>query len=144
MERHQTTGELQGTPPDTTRPFPRQYRQGDVLLEQVGALPAKRAPLDRTIIAYGERAPEGSGHAHRLDALLADDARLFEDDQGNLWVQVIRPTPLVHEEHATLIIDPGIYRHVRQREYLPPPAPSNRPGANWNPERGGYHRYVVD
>ena len=31
------------------------------------------------------------------------------------------PVSLVHEEHATLEVDPGVYRVVRQREYRPTP-----------------------
>jgi hypothetical protein len=93
----------------------KQFRQGDVLLEQVSSLPEGLKKLDRKIVAYGEV----TGHAHRFDCKLDTDAILYEDDKGNLWVKVAKITPLQHEEHATLTIEPGVYKYIPQREYSP-------------------------
>jgi len=94
-----------------------QYRQGDILLIKVRPRPHAGAtsvpPVDgRLILAYGEQ----TGHAHAIDATLAE---LFEEQQGQLYLRVARPAPLVHEEHAPIVVDPGWYSVIRQREYLP-------------------------
>lgn len=97
-----------------------QYRQGDVFIESVAALPAAEhltaVPRDagRVILAYGEV----TGHAH---ALTADQVALFRDlRDASTWL-VIRdvPAPLLHEEHAPIALPPGLYRIQRQREYTP-------------------------
>jgi hypothetical protein len=94
-----------------------QYRQGDVFLEPELTLPIDCRPLDRKIVAWGEV----TGHTHRFEAALADDVQLYEDTEGRLWIRVHRPAPLVHEEHETLHIEPGLYRYIPQREYQPGP-----------------------
>ena len=92
-----------------------QYRQGDVLLVRTALLPhgAKldEPCKDRIVLAYGE----ATGHAHCLSPRAAtlyvlNDERLLEVRQA---------TDLIHEEHAALKIEPGIYKVVRQREYSP-------------------------
>lgn len=51
----------------------KQYRQGDVLLRRVEALPAnvrpKQSDEERIVLAYGEV----TGHAHAIDATLEPD-----------------------------------------------------------------------
>ena len=92
------------------------YRQGDVYLQKVATLPeGLRELVERKEVAFGEV----TGHAHRLDVKLADDAVLYENDKGELWVSVAEKTALVHEEHETIQLEPGIYRYIPQREYTP-------------------------
>lgn len=91
------------------------YRQGDVYLQIVSGLPEGLKPLERKEVAFGEV----TGHAHRLDVKLADDAVLYENDKGELWVSVKTATALVHEEHETIQLEPGAYRYIPQREYTP-------------------------
>ena len=93
----------------------RQYRQGYVYLQQILKLPKNLKKLDRKIVAYGEV----TGHAHRFDCQLNDNVDLYEDENGALWVKVKSATSLVHEEHDTLTIEPGIYEYVPQRTYTP-------------------------
>lgn len=93
------------------------YRQGDVLIERIAALPATVTPkaLDRgrAVLAYGEV----TGHAHALDGALA---ALFEDRDGTLYLRVTGPGAGVeHEEHARIDLAPGDYRITHQREYTP-------------------------
>lgn len=100
-----------------------QFRQGDVFLDAVKALPAGGAlvPLDRgrLILAYGEV----TGHAHAVvDATMPAEippARLFESPDGERYLLVDRPCALTHEEHGRIELAPGAYRVVRQREYFP-------------------------
>ncbi len=101
----------------------RQYRQGDVLLVPCDTVPAgarEQKPDDgRVVLAYGEV----SGHAHALDA---DRVRYFREDgtgQAFLYVPGANPVDLKHEEHAPLSVEPGTYRIVRQREFMPSETP---------------------
>jgi len=90
-----------------------QYRQGDVLLRRVEALPpdVKKRPVDagRVVLAYGEV----TGHAHAIDASFATMYGIEDKD----WL-VARPgATLCHEEHSALVLDAGVYEVIRQREY---------------------------
>lgn len=96
-----------------------QYRQGDVLLISCDALPTSAraiAPLgERVILAHGEV----TGHAHTMNA---DRVRYFrEDGSGNGFIQVHgrASVDLLHQEHAPVSVEPGLYEVRRQREYRP-------------------------
>lgn len=92
-----------------------QYRQGDVLLVRTNALPAAAKPEvlaeDRIVLAYGEV----TGHAH----CLSPNAATLYALNNERYLEVRQPTDLIHEEHAALKIEPGIFKVVRQREYTP-------------------------
>lgn len=91
-----------------------QYRQGDVLIEEVAALKCTNVvPRDagRIILAYGEV----TGHAH---AIMEPDALLYDDNEG-LYLKADGTVTLRHEEHGPVTIPQGFYRVTRQREYSP-------------------------
>jgi hypothetical protein len=94
------------------------YRQGDVLVVRVGAVPKATVPVPREagrlVLAHGEV----TGHAH---AIFADDAELVTSQQADdQFLQVYgEMVELVHEEHDTICLPRGTYRVVRQREYAP-------------------------
>jgi len=98
------------------------YRQGDVLLELVAAIPQGAKDVtagDRIVLAYGE----ATGHAHAVHEPLTKKtpggkARLW-DAGAERFLQVLEKTALKHEEHAPVELDPGIYRVVQQVEYSP-------------------------
>ena len=95
------------------------FRQGDVLLVRVAALPegAKDiTPEERIVLAYGEV----TGHAHAIEelAVKARPARLW-DAGAERFLQVLEKTSLRHEEHAPIDLPEGVYRVVQQREYSP-------------------------
>ena len=99
---------------------PLQFRQGDVLLVAVPAIPAdaERQPRHgRLVLAEGE----ATGHAH---AIAEPDAREFRVGDER-FVLVRSAAQLIHEEHATIDLPPGAYRVVIQREYEPAPLPEN-------------------
>lgn len=93
-----------------------QYRQGDIFLVKT----AKKLPKDATkveptakgnVLALGEV----TGHAHAVDPKLsnlfnAKDARFMEVKEG---------ARLVHEEHAPISLEQGMYEVRQQREYHP-------------------------
>ncbi len=100
-----------------------QYRQGDVFIERVKALPSTAVEIPqgtRVVLALGEV----TGHAH---AITLDDgavnARLF-DAGTERFLQVLVASILAHEEHAAIALEPGVYRVSKfgdgtQREYTP-------------------------
>jgi hypothetical protein len=95
------------------------YRQGDVLIRRVRALPKDRGAeiarddRGRLILAAGE----ATGHHHAIDALAA---RLFRGEKpGVCYLLLEEPATLGHEEHAPIALAPGNYEVIRQREYSP-------------------------
>lgn len=95
-----------------------QGRQGDVLVDtaSIKRLPANATKVareeGRVVLAHGEV----TGHSHAIDS---SRATLWEDADGARYLQVKRAVSLVHEEHGTIPIQPGIFRVIRQREYFP-------------------------
>jgi len=94
----------------------RQLQQGDVLLNQIKTLPkdAKQLkPKDkRYILADGEV----TGHAHAIEAL--ESIELYEVND-TLYLKVISPAPLIHEEHNTINLPVGLYEVGRVVEIDP-------------------------
>jgi hypothetical protein len=94
------------------------YRQGDVLIVPVNDVPVGVVPIDRdngrVVLAYGEV----TGHAH---AIKAEGAALFRDPKLMAVFMTVTgdPVALEHDEHSTIVIPPGNYRVIRQREYTP-------------------------
>jgi hypothetical protein len=95
------------------------YRQGDVLIIPVESIPTTLQPIDRDagriILAHGEV----TGHAH---AIKAEGAALFRDPKLMavfLTVTADAPVALEHDEHSMIMLPPGNYRVIRQREYSP-------------------------
>lgn len=94
------------------------YRQGDVLLVGIQSLPVGNiVPLDngRIVLAYGE--VTGCSHAITVDKTIPQ-AKLWSAD-AERYLQVMETVALHHEEHATVVLDPGIYRIAIQTEYTP-------------------------
>lgn len=91
------------------------YRQGDVLLEPVATIPlgAIEQPRDRgrLVIAYGEV----TGHSHVIDAP-ASEATILTTRENERFLRLVTAAPLVHEEHGTILVEPGLYRLPPQVE----------------------------
>ena len=93
------------------------YRQGDVLIERIAKLPKnlKSIPREngRVILAHGEV----TNHSH---SIAESHAILYDEGNGASVLEVADALALlVHEEHATITLEPGVYRVRRQREYTP-------------------------
>jgi hypothetical protein len=107
-------------------------RQGDVLLlRHEGPEPSKATELPReggsVILAHGEV----TGHAHRI----ADPGVCLLRAEGvahDLLRVVEGVVDLVHEEHATIRVGPGLYERRIQREH------------SWNAEAEEVSRAVAD
>jgi hypothetical protein len=93
------------------------YRQGDVLLRSIETFPSgETTPVRRIILAEGE----ATGHAHVLTCE-TDEALPIEmiEKAGTLYLRIAEPTPLRHEEHARIMVEPGTYEVKKGREYSP-------------------------
>lgn len=96
---------------------PWMIRQGDVALVAVAEIPSdateqRRDEGDRVVLAYGEV----TGHAH---ALHEPGVTMLQAANSDVFLRVIEPSNLVHEEHGRIPVPAGKYRVVRQREYHP-------------------------
>jgi hypothetical protein len=95
-----------------------QYRQGDVLLCAIDAIPLGAKPVsregDRVVVALGEL----TGHAH---AFAATCVRMLREKPSGRSFLVIGEggAPLCHEEHDPILVPEGSYELIRQREYAP-------------------------
>jgi hypothetical protein len=96
------------------------FRQGDVLLVPVRPerlprhfRPLPRDPRGRLVLALGE----ATGHAH---AVAAPDAELLGDHAtlDECFLRIVTEARLTHEEHAAIALPAGLYRVVRQCEYV--------------------------
>lgn len=85
------------------------YRHGDLLIIPTDDI-KRTDPRSDNILASGEV----TGHHHKL----LGNANIFGKKEGSIqYVEVIDPTTLTHEEHATINLTPGTYKVLRQREY---------------------------
>lgn len=95
------------------------YRQGDILIVPIAALPVGLDVLPReggrAVLAHGE----ATGHAH---AIVDPGVTLFRDPKRALTFLRVTgnaAVALTHDEHGAIALPPGNYRIVRQREYRP-------------------------
>lgn len=86
-------------------------QQGDVLLRKIDQLPdgAKSIKKNELVLAEGEV----TGHAHRLRK---PGAELFELE-SRLFVKLVDPATLTHEEHGPITLEPGIWEVGRVQEW---------------------------
>ena len=95
------------------------YRHGDVLIipttkQDLSKLEPLSKPDEDIVLAEGEV----TGHTHRIAAKwLATLYVIHETQQRILKVQ--QEATLQHEEHNSIILPPGDYLVMQQREYTP-------------------------
>jgi hypothetical protein len=97
------------------------YRQGDILLREIGGLPPGAKPFQdqeqARILAMGEK----TGHMHILT-----NGTVYAAPGANGQRRIISnsdPSQLIHDEHAAIDIPPGIYELIQQRTYEPGETP---------------------
>lgn len=95
------------------------YRQGDVLLIEVKAIPKDAVDITpkegAIVLAYGE----ATGHAHQFREQL-DGVKLLRTSGGARYLHVAGVTlDLLHDEHETVKVRPGKYLIPSQFEYTP-------------------------
>lgn len=88
-------------------------QQGDVLIRAIANLPKnlKRKQHPRgAVLAEGE----ATGHAH---VVIGEGVKVWEAEDGTLYVSAPNGGELVHEEHHAQTLNPGNYRIGIVREY---------------------------
>lgn len=89
------------------------WRQGDVLISAIDAIPRGATRRQDCILAEGEV----TGHSHRIDQPGA--AELYEH-QGSLYLRILASeAKVVHQEHGPIALRQGFYAVWQQREYSP-------------------------
>ena len=93
------------------------YRQGDVLIVPRKKPIPKAAPRaeenGQAVLAHGE----ATGHSHAFPR--GAQVLFYRDTEGAYLEVKEAPAPLKHEEHATVVLPPGLYDVLRQTEYTP-------------------------
>jgi hypothetical protein len=87
------------------------YRQGDVILEQVD-FNIKDLELYGRLISDRIEIRSENGHSH-----IMRDVKLYRYS-GRQLVVVEQPTQLIHEQHPTIVIEPGVYQIRFVRDWL--------------------------
>jgi hypothetical protein len=91
------------------------WRQGDVLIQRVEAVPPSARKLKRAVLASGDT----TGHRHQVKDRRT--ARLLSVGEGRavqLFLEVdADEASVVHPEHGTITLPRGVYRVWRQREF---------------------------
>ncbi len=89
-----------------------QNQQGDVLLKRVEKMPEGVTEIQRKNgrieVMHGEQ-----GHIHAIEDV---DAMFYEKD-GKHYLLATKPVRLIHEEHHTQIVEPGIWEIGQVKEY---------------------------
>jgi hypothetical protein len=92
-----------------------QFRQGDVGLIAVTALPSDATPEtadgSRIVLKYGE----ATGHAHAFS--LTPAVQTFITPKKERYLRLVEPMTLKHEEHTHIEIPPGVYAIPNQVEW---------------------------
>ena len=87
------------------------YRHGDLILKEVPHFTTGvETKTNVHVLAEGEL----TGHRHVLSSSIPITVINTSRHQ---WVALDAPAKLTHEEHKALIISPGIYQIMKEREY---------------------------
>lgn len=87
----------------------KQYRQGDIYIEEVSSLPKGLKKRKNLVILYGE----ATNHSHRLL-----EGSVFDGKNGAIYLELLKNTQIVHDEHGPIDLPKGVYKVSRQREYV--------------------------
>jgi hypothetical protein len=87
----------------------KRIQQGDCILEYVDSLPekAKKIKFDGIVL-------KGEGvNTHAIDP----KSVMAYELNGELYLSLTRKTEIIHEEHGTTVLSPGIVRRYIEREW---------------------------
>ena len=90
----------------------RTVRQGDILFIQRESTPTGATPVLSGVIARGS----ATGHTH---ALRLNGAGQLLQSGKTLYVIAAQSASIDHQEHATVMLEPGTWEIRRQREETP-------------------------
>lgn len=91
------------------------WRQGDILIQDVGEIPAGAQPLKRPVLASSD----STGHRHQIkDRKMACLYSIGREPGQEFYLEVMGDeADLVHPDHDTIVLKRGLYRVWRQREF---------------------------
>lgn len=91
------------------------WRHGDVFIQKCEQVPPQAKRLPHCTLAKGEL----TGHSHRVDE--RGVAELYELERSEyLYLRVTGDlATVIHQEHAPIKLQRGVYRVWIQREYTP-------------------------
>ena len=91
-----------------------QLRQGDVLLQPVDRLPDGLEEITGPVIlARGE----ATGHAHVITLPETERHKVrYWNGGAERYIQALERVTVTHEEHAPIVLEPGIYKQGFQVE----------------------------
>ena len=92
------------------------FRQGDVLLKKINKKVINGKSIQsgkdsRIVLAYGEV----TGHAHAI----YEEGAVLTETENQRFLEIMKPLALDHEEHDTIVLEPGFYEVIIQRCYTP-------------------------
>lgn len=88
------------------------FRHGDILLQRIDEVPAEASKLRHTVIA----ASQTTGHKHKIAE--PRTCRLYSFGTEQVLEVFAERASLVHPEHDTIVLEQGVYRVWRQREFI--------------------------
>ena len=89
------------------------WRQGDVFIARIPAIPKHAKPRHGGVLVEGEL----TGHSHRVADLRT--AEVLQDGE-KLFLRVLaEAATIVHQEHGPITLPRGTYHVWGQREYTP-------------------------
>lgn len=88
------------------------HRQGDLLFVKRNEMPKGLEKKKANVLAYGEV----TGHSHRFEF---DSIVTFAGEEKTSWIDTPEVVTIIHEEHAPITLEKGIWEVKRQREYSP-------------------------
>lgn len=86
------------------------YEQGDVLLIPCKDIKGDKIKSKKYVLAEGEV----TGHSHVITEI--EKSELYMKD-GEMYLKVLSPVHIEHEEHAKILVQPGNYKVNIVKEY---------------------------
>ena len=91
------------------------YRHGDLSFHPLEKAPKNIKEIKKDgsfVLALGE----ATGHKHVLTEEKPGSFNVYQDEKDRYVLQVVSPSRINHQEHKTLVIEPGWYVQERERE----------------------------
>ena len=84
-------------------------QQGDCILEKVSEIPESAKKFKFTGVVL-------KGEGVNTHEIAVSGVETYEQD-GVLYLKIDKKTSLVHQEHGTQVVLPGIYKRIIEREF---------------------------
>lgn len=90
------------------------YRHGDISLHPLEKAEGEKIKHNGSfILAEGET----TGHKHVISVPSIDDMEVFRTPEGGYFLRLKTEATVTHEEHRKVVVAPGTYKMVNEREY---------------------------